>query len=234
MPNSKLSAVRMDLANVLYISYLVPSARIGSLVPRILPLATNENDQVYISFVAMKCFHVRLSILPWPRFNYDQLNLRTYVTDPKTGNPAVYFFQSGVSLRIVPILTRIMGIPWEKVSFNLDSTSQPRYRASGYWLGNLSFEIDSAADEIVPESVVHHITGSMMGFMGSEGKMRSIRINHRALEVKSAVLRNIRFPLPVEKGLVTDDELQKPDSVLLVPNAEFTVYFPPRSVSKRG
>jgi hypothetical protein len=221
-----LTTIKMDLANVLYISYLVPLTRIRQYVPRMLAFASDAADRVYVSFVAMKCHRVRLSGLPWPQFNYDQLNLRTYVLDPQTGNPAVFFLQSGVSMGIVPVLTRLMGIPWEKIEFDLDSTSQPRYRVSGEWLGELNFEIESPVGVSPRESIVQHLTGPLMGFMGSENKLRSFRISHRVLKVQPAALRSIRFPLPVEKGLVTETELETPDNVFMVPKAEFNVHVP--------
>lgn len=223
-----LTSIRMGLTNVLYISYLVPSIRIRPLVPSFLSLATNQADQVYLSFVAMKCNRVRLAALPWPRFDYDQLNLRTYVIDPNTGEPAVYFFRSGVSLGVIPLLTRILGIPWEKIAFKMDFTSRPRYRASGHWLGDINCEIDAPAGVLPAESVIEHLTGPMRGFIGSEGKVRSFRIDHRTLEIQPALLRSIEFPLPVKEGLIMESELRYPDTVLIVPRAEFTIYLPPQ------
>ncbi|MFC2018087.1 DUF2071 domain-containing protein [Chloroflexota bacterium] len=231
---SRFTTVKMDLESLVYISYLVPSGRVRQFVPRVLPLASDEGGNAYVSFVAMRCRHVRLSGIPWPRFNYDQLNLRTYVSDPQTGAPAVYFLKSGVSIGIVPLITRLMGIPWEKISLNMDASSRPIYRAWGNWLGQVDFEIGSRVGEALQEQVVRHLTGPMMGFMGGQGKLRRFRINHRSLEVHKAVLSYIRFPLPVEEGLVSETELQKPDSVLMVPEAEFTVYLPPHRVSERG
>jgi hypothetical protein len=224
----------MDLYDVIYISYLVPMARIHHFIPPILSLAVDESERTYVSFVAMRCRRVKLSIFPWPCFHYDQLNLRTYVIDPITDTPAVYFFRSGVSLGIVPMLTRIISIPWERITFQLDENYSSRYYASGNWLGELYFEIELSTEGVQEKSIIDHLTGPMIGFMGSQNKLRRFKITHQALEVQSAVLRKIRFPLPVEKGLVMDSELQKPDSVLIVPEAKFTVYLPPRSISERG
>lgn len=230
---SPFTTVKMGLESLVYISYLVPAGRVRHFVPRVLPLASDEGGNVYVSFVAMKCRNVRLSGIPWPRFNYDQLNLRTYVSEPQTGTPAVYFLKSGVSMGIVPLITRLMGIPWEKISFNMDARSRQVYRAWGSWLGQIDFEIGSRGGEALQEQVVRHLTGPMMGFMGGEGKLRRFRINHRSLEVQEAVLNYIRFPLPVEEGLISETQSQKPDSVLMVPEAEFTVYLPPRRVPER-
>jgi len=231
---SRLTTVKMDLESLIYISYLVPVERIRSFVPPVLPIASNDEEQAYVSFVAMKCRRVRLSGICWPSFNYDQLNLRTYVTDPHTGVPAVYFLNSGVSLVIIPIITRLITIPWEKVIFNLYPISDTTYRASGNWLGEINFEIKTQADHAPKKSVVQHLTGPMIGFIGTESKLRKFRINHRSLEVKPAVLTSISFSLPVEKGLLTKNELQGPASVLMVPKAEFIVYLPPHRVTERG
>ena len=231
---SHFTTVKMGLESLVYISYLLPSERVRPFVPGVLPLASDELGKIYVSFVAMKCRHVRLSNIPWPRFNYDQLNLRTYVSDPHSGAPAVYFLKSGVSIGIVPPITRLMGIPWEKISFNMDAGSSPVYRAWGDWLGQIDFEIGSLEGEALQEQLVRHLTGPMMGFMGGEGKLRRFRISHRSLEVRKAVLSYIRFPLPVEEGLLSEAELQQPDNVLMVPEAEFTVYLPPQRVLERG
>jgi len=225
-----LLSVKMDLANVIYISYRLPVSRIRPLIPNVLPVASDHNNNAFVSFVAMSCRRVRLSAFPWPRFNYDQLNLRTYIRDPKTGDPAVYFFQSGVSLGIIPPITHLAGIPWEKISFQLHSDGVSGYQASGQWRDDIHFEIVAPDGELPEDSVVEHLTGPMMGFMGSNGKLRSFRISHRALEVRPARLKSIEFSMPINNGLITADKLRQPDSVLMVPHAQFTVYLPPRRI----
>ena len=231
---SRFTTVKMDLEDLIYISYLVPSDRLRKTVPLVLPIASDGEGQVYVSFVAMKCKRVRLSGLRWPRFNYDQLNLRTYVSDPQTGAPAVYFLQSGVSISTVPLITRLLGIPWEKISFDLNMIAGSLYQASGKWLGEIEFEIESRNNEAVQESIIHHLTGPMIGFIGDEGKLRRFKIGHRSLKVHPVVLNSIRFPLPVSRGLIMENELQRPDNVLMVPKTEFTVYLPPHRVRERG
>jgi len=230
---SRFTTVRMDLENLIYISYRVPVSRIRPLVPPILSIASDDENRAYVSFVAMRCRNVRLSACSWPRFNYDQMNLRTYVIDPQTSGAAVYFFQSGVSIGIVPVITRLMGIPWQKIAFNLDKRSPSTYRASGHWRGAVAFEIESRRNEPLQELVVRHLTGPMMGFMGSQGNLCSFNIRHRSLEVQAGTLHSIRFPFAIQEGLVTEIELKQPDSVLMVPEAEFEIYLPPHRVSER-
>jgi hypothetical protein len=245
-PSNQLISVKMMLSHVVYISYRVPASRIRPLVPNILPLATPFPDQVFVSIVGMKCNRVRLSGFPWPSFNYDQLNIRTYVIDPQTGNQAVYFFHSGVTSPLVPLLTRILGIPWEKIAFGLqenrgEDQPRPTYRAIGRWKEDLNFEIEEPESSregtevfMDPKSEITHITGPLIAFMGPTGHTIRFEISHLPLEVHRARLLGIRFQIPAAMGILKEEELPKPNSVLLVPRTEFTVHLPPRRVYTRS
>lgn len=223
----KLLSIKMDLHNVLYVSYLVPVDRIRPLVPSELTLAST-NDKVFISIVAMRCRRVHLSGLRWPSFSYDQLNLRTYVADPETGKPAVYFFKSGVSSKLINTATSILGIPWERISFSLfterSDTGATYYRAAGNWNGEIEILMKSPVVEDLSKTVIEHITGPMAGFIGSDKRLKRIAIEHKVLDVRALSLLRIRFNLPVEAGLLITSELDKPDSVLIVPESRFTVF----------
>lgn len=223
-------SIRIDLENVIYISYRVPVPRIRHLIPDVLELNSDADNMTYLSLVAMKCRRVRLNVMPWPRFDYYQLNVRIYVKDPETGDPAVYFFRSGVSQCIIPLMTRLAGIPWEKISFKMVPESPCEFRASGEWSGKLGLEIVSPEGGLPENTLIEHLTGPLMGFMGSERSLRSFKISHRALQVLPAVLRKIDFPLPVKQEMIAANEIGRPDSVMMVPEAEFTVYLPPRRI----
>jgi len=211
-------------------------------VPDILILATVGSDKAFISIVSLKCENVRLASLPWPRFNYNQLNLRTYVRDPLTGNCAVYFFRSGVTSAATSIVTSLMGLPWRHIDFELQisrdsQTRYSRYLASGHWDGETVIEAEespSRLTEIEPfdnlESAVEYLTEPRIGFIGPEGRTRRFAIGHRQLEVRLGKLNEMRIPLAHATGLLEEGEVEEPHSVLLVPWAEFTVYLPPRRI----
>lgn len=82
-------SVTMKLCDILYLSYLVPASRIRPFVPEILPMAYID-DRVFISIVIFHSSGVRLVNLPSLRFDYNQINLRTYVKDPQTKNHGFY------------------------------------------------------------------------------------------------------------------------------------------------
>jgi hypothetical protein len=225
---SNLISVNMDLRDVLYISYRVPLTRVRPLVPSVLPLASIDGS-VFVSLIAMQCRRVHLSVLKWPSFNYDQLNMRTYVTDPETGKPAVYFFRSGVSSRIIPIATRIAGVPWQHISFDLymegaGTDNVKKYKASGYWAGNIDIEMETSADNKLDAETVEHVTGPMAGFIGSGNNLKRIDIEHKNLEVRRLSLSHIKFRLPIDAGILEESELESPDSVLMIPLSRFTIH----------
>jgi len=219
--------VKMELQNVLYLSYLVPVDRLRPMVPPGLRLNAT-GSAVFLSIVAMQCRKVHLSFLGWPSVSYDQLNLRTYVIDPKTGDPAVYFFRSGVSSNLIPVATRLLGIPWERISFSLaaeqDGSGADFYKAAGDWNGEIEIQMKSAPAEDSDATVIDVITGPLAGFIGSGERLKRIAIKHQVLDVRRLSLLQIRFPLPVEAGLLAAPELEKPDSVLIVPESQFSVF----------
>jgi uncharacterized protein YqjF (DUF2071 family) len=238
---SGLMSVRMILRHVVYVSYCVPASRMRLLVPRALSLSEVEPERSFVSVVAMRCRDVRLAGLPRPRFDYRQLNLRTYVTDPVSGGNAVYFLRSGVTSRAISRLTSLIGLPWERIQFELNAGGAGgrglHFEASGRWTGEISIsarESQVKTGDMSPfdsvESAVDHLTGPLVGFIGSEGHARRFEIRHRPLEVLSGTLGQLRFPLLDSTGLVEASEMQKPQNVLLVPEAEFTVCLPARRV----
>ncbi len=64
----ELLTVKMDLHNLLFISYLVSADRIRQLVPPELTSST-LNNKVFKSIVDMQCKIVHLFNWTWPRFN---------------------------------------------------------------------------------------------------------------------------------------------------------------------
>jgi len=223
----QLLTIKMDLHNLLYLSYLVPADRLRPLVPSWLTLDSLEN-KVFLSIVAMQCRRVHLSHLQWPNFGYDQLNLRTYVIDPITGNPAVYFFQSGVSSKIIPAATCILGIPWAHISFNLlterSADGTDFYRAIGNWNGEIEILMKSSLIKNTQDNIIRHITEPMAGLSAEGKKLKRIVIEHKVLDVRFLSLSQIKFNLPVDAGLLAAAELDKPDSILIVPQARFSVF----------
>jgi uncharacterized protein YqjF (DUF2071 family) len=78
----QLTRVEMKLRHVAYLSYLIPAPRVRRLVPSVLPLSAVDENKVFVSIVALQSRDMRLASFPLVRFNYNQINVRTYVKGP--------------------------------------------------------------------------------------------------------------------------------------------------------
>ena len=234
----KLS-VTMKLCDILYLSYLVPASRIRPFVPEILPLASID-DRVFISIVIFHSSGVRLVNIPFLHFNYDQINLRTYVKDPQTKNHGVYFFRSGITSATTFFLSRFLNFPWENIPFSIKSEQDKeghyvRYVASGDWQGKFNIEVKEASSQTMnsapfstPEEAVQYLTGPLIGFYGSSQKLQRFEIKHSHIQPRSCEALNISFPLLTTSGLLEKVEIHQPHNALLSPQSQFHVLFPPR------
>jgi hypothetical protein len=234
-------SVDMTLKNVLYLSYLVPAARVRALVPERLPLAIIEGERVFISAVSLTSERVRLNVCPWPRFRYHQLNLRTYVLDPKTGGMAVYFFRSGLTSATTSRLTRLLGLPWEHADLSLDVRRDDPDTVTGYllegnWDGPLRIEASTMAkrpESFGPFTDLEHMMAYLInppaGYYGPSGKTRRFEVSHRSLSPFSADLRDVSLPTMEGLGLLSAGEMAHPHDVLYLPEASFRIHMPPRA-----
>jgi len=230
--------VQMALRDVLYVSYAVSPRRMRTLVPDILSLATVGDDMAFLSIVVLHSTQVRMSLLPFARFNYNQLNIRTYVVDPVSGKHAVYFIRSGVTSRFISRVTRLLGIPWQLI--DLDTKVNPQqemssYVASGNWDRSFSIKAQAFSDESKKppffenrESAVDFLIRPLIGFVGDKRRLGRFAIQHPEVEPQSCALTELDFPLFANLGVV--DELNDPHSVFFLPMADFSIYLPPTRI----
>ena len=236
----QLTRVKMTLRHVLYISYLIPAARLGAYVPDILRLSIVDGDKAFVSVVILQSAEVHLSTLPFPRFTYNQVNIRTYVKDPHSGSQAVYFLKSGVTSPVISLVTRVVGIPWQHISATTEMSERNQnkrasYFVSGDWAGEFSIEVaeDPRQAAALPpfrdtESAIDYLIRPLVGCYGITGHIRRFRIFHPEVSPLFGLLEQFRFPLFQSMNLT--DEIEKPHSVLLVPEAHFSIYMPPDRV----
>lgn len=73
--------------------------------------------------------------------------------------------------------------------------------------------------------VTHPLVGH---YHRRDGRLGSYSIWHDRLRLKRARARRAYFALFERLGLLSADEQRTPHSVLVQPEAEFTIYLPPR------
>ncbi|MCU0580849.1 MAG: DUF2071 domain-containing protein [Syntrophales bacterium] len=236
-----LMRIDMILNHVLYLTYEIPATDLRPFVPRSLSLATAGKNRAFVSIVVLQCRNVHASWLPFPRFNYTQMNLRTYVKDPATGEQAVYFLRSAVTSTLVSIMTRTIGIPWEQGV--LDLKVFPRtgentlsYDLTGNWQGDIRVHAEALAP--LPDAMAPFVTTAqairflllpMTGFFGKD-RVKGFHITHPALQPQALKLREIKIPFFSNMPLLKETDWNDPHSVLYVPEATFRIFLPASTV----
>jgi hypothetical protein len=239
---SRLMRVQMELRHVLYLNYLVPAPRVRPLVPELLPLAIVDLNRVFVSVVILRSEGVRATLLPFPCFNYNQINVRTYVIDPQSGKQAVCFLKSGVTSALVSFLTRTIGIPWQHIALDMkvetdEVTNYASYEIAGNWDGEFSVKVQGTPLpplQISPfddtESAVNYLVRPLIGFFGKGDEATRFGIRHPEINPCAGSLSSIHFPFLNSLNIIEEKEIGNPQSVLFVPEAQFYIYLPPTRV----
>lgn len=236
----------MLLRNVLYISYCLPASTLRPLVPDYLPLRLVGQDQSFLSIVIINCQDVHSAVFPFPRFNYNQLNLRAYVINPESGQSAVYFLKSGVTSPVISTLTRRIGIPWEKIKLEIQSKPDTQnhfieYVSAGCWQNK--FKIVAGLNLTSPENIspfdnieyaINYLVRPLEGFFINGEKIGQIRIQHPQITPQFGTLKLLDFPLLNQAIKIRDMVLEKPHSVLFVNESNFSIYMPPRYIKTQA
>jgi hypothetical protein len=239
MPGSmmrNLARVEMALHNVIYLSYRLHQEIIRPLIPASLPLAVIDKDDVFISIVLLTSREVHSTFIPLPRFTYEQVNVRTYVRDPQSGESGVYFLSSAVSSGFISAITRSIGLTWEYRTEKVSSDGSITINIAGKWNEDFAVEVNSDTDKI-PEYApfkcgqvaADYLIRPLMGFFGDSQSLKRFIIWHPPVEPLSIKLLCIDFPLQRMLQLEQID-LSTPHSVFLVKNARFYIYLPPVGV----
>jgi hypothetical protein len=243
---NRLLRIEMILRDVLYISYRVPAGAVRPFVPEALSLATIGEDGAFISVVLLRCCHVHATYFPLPRFNYEQINIRTYVKDPETGKQAVYFIRSAVTSPVVSALTNTIGLPWELATLNLSVSRSPvnqaiAYSAAGDWQGKISLKVEEFSPLPSgmppfqsPREAMAFLILPLTGFFGRRDHVKGFHIRHPEMMSRTARLADFTFPLLTGLGLMAVADIRNPHSVLYVPEASFYIYLPARAVVSKG
>jgi hypothetical protein len=180
---------------------------------------------------------VHLNFFGFPRFNYNQINIRTYVKDPQTEKQGVYFLFSGITSRFSAFLTSLMGVSWEYANFELhikdtERIEQRFWQTNGRWHGDLCIEASTTVTSLKEcppfknaEEAIAYLTGPLVGFYSSNSGIKRLKIWHPVIEPYLATVETIHLPLLESLGLLNGDE--KP-TVMYVPESPFRIFLPPR------
>lgn len=240
----RLMSVEMLLRDMLYVSYLAPVSRLNPFLPPVLKPATVDGENVFVSLVIFRGKTSGAATIPAPRIPFDQVNIRTYVIDPMTGKPAVYFVHCGISGSFITFLYRTLsGMPVEHTPFSIKpekgtNGSYSHYNASGTWNGQFTIEteeISPALDTLAPfpnvQRAIDYLIDPLVGFYSDENTLRRLEVYHGPLVPRVCRATTINFPYLTRLGIVPEDEVSSPHNVLLVPVTPFFINLPAKKYS---
>jgi uncharacterized protein YqjF (DUF2071 family) len=238
----KLLSVEMFLRDMLYISYLIPASRIQRLLPPALKPAIVDGENVFVTLVIFRGKTSGAASIPTPHIPFDQVNIRTYVIDPVTGKPSVYFVHCGISGALITFLYRALsGMPVEHTPFSIEAAINrdgrySRYEVSGRWNGKFAIE----AEEISPaltalspfptvQEAIDYLIDPLVGFYSDGRVLRQLEVHHGPLVPRVCRPAKILFPYLSQLGIVPEDEVSLPHNTLLVPFTPFLIYLPAKT-----
>jgi hypothetical protein len=231
--------VQMDIYDVLYLSYIIPEERLRPAVPDNVYLAAPIQGKAIISLVIFRSKNVTASLFPFIHFNYDQINLRTYVVDPSTGKNAVFFLKSGITSRFISVITNLLQIPWQSVFLSLDTRYNDErgfvhYAVEGDWEGPFNIVLNANRDPVVNpipfnalDEAIRFLTGPAVGFYNTSRGLICFEVKHSEIRPAMGAISSIQLPMLPLSGLITNEELWRPTNVLVAPDGHFTIYMPP-------
>jgi hypothetical protein len=238
----RLLSVEMLLRDMLYVSYLIPASRLSPLLPPALKPAVVDGENVFVTLVIFQGKTSGGATIPTPRIPFDQVNIRTYVIDPVTRMPSVYFVHCGISGGLITFLYRTLsGMPVEHTPFSIKpergvDNSYSRYEVSGMWHGPFTIE----AEEISPalttlppfpnvQEAIDYLIDPLVGFYSDGSVLRRLEVYHDPLVPRVCRPTKIIFPYLSQLGIVPEDEVSLPHNILLIPFTPFLIYLPARS-----
>jgi hypothetical protein len=132
-------------------------------------------------------------------------------------------------------------MPVEHTPFAIESEktkngSYSRYEVSGRWNGVFAIEaeeISPALTHLAPFPDVHqaieYLIDPLIGFYSDGRILRRLEVYHEPLVPRVCKPGRVLFPYLYQLGMVSEDEVPMPDSVLLVPFTPFLIYLPARA-----
>jgi hypothetical protein len=240
MGKRRAPSVVMVLKDMLYVSYLLPAERIASMVPRGLVPATADGKNGFLSLVIFKGNTKEAFHIPAPALPFDQVNIRTYVVDPRTKETAVYFIRCGISGRFITFMYRMLsGMPVEPCAFEItadtgDAGDYGSYRVEGNWRGPFTIMASETAPALTGLDPFPNVDGALLylmnpavGLYPAWGSLRRLEIFHEPLKPRVCRATGVSFPCLTDLGLLNTEEISEPHNLLLVPYTPFEIFLPP-------
>lgn len=240
--------VRSTLRHFAMVNYALPAERLAPFIPgdrfEIAEFPIGGRRLAMLSVVPFWDADFRfVRLAPFLKFQFAQTNHRVYVTDRRTGEPAVWFFGTTLGSPLVQVPRTFWRLPWHGAryvfdcEYDRDRRAYARYRveiASDWCAGRLTLEDTGAAASLVNGFasldeqrliLTHPVAGY---FQRLDGRLGSYSIWHDEIPLTGAVARSAYWSLYERLGILSGAEMARPHSAFLCPAVEFDIHLPPR------
>ena len=233
------------------ITYAVaPESLSRHLAPRFEPVCVRLADGKLHALVSVVPFHdvdFRLARFPLIRFAFGQTNYRAYVRDRETGTHCAWFFGTTLDSGTAIFPRYLWKLPWHRGRINFSCQpeeevyhryymeTKSRWAAAEVELEDAGGPLDHLDGFPDLETAMVVLTHPLEGFyLRRDGVLGSYRVWHNRLTPRVGNCRKASFALLDRLGLVAFADQDRPYSVMLQRQIEFTIYLPPRKLTGKA
>ena len=201
------------------------------LPPSLRPVV--RNGHAFVSAALFRNRALRPAVLGIPRMTSFQMNVRSYVFDPVSGEPdSVFFHGLYLSRRwLVALSSRLLGVRFQHLSLTVAARHEgervARYeaRAADGRVNVLAQE----ADQAVGQEMLGFLTNPHTGYvLGRDDVLRCWSIWHRPQEVHTMAVNRATVAPVAALGVGA------PQWAFYVRSIDYEVYLPPTAAMKRS
>jgi uncharacterized protein YqjF (DUF2071 family) len=221
--------VLVTLEDQIIVTWRAGEAALRRHLPHTLTPVVRGGD-AFVSAVLFRNRALRPAVPGIPRLGSRQMNVRSYVLDPTTGEPGSVFFHGlYVSRRwLARVSSRLFDVAFEYRPFTIEARHDGA-RLVDWHARSRDGRVDVAAhagDFAIDEPTLDLLTNAHTGYVrDARGTLRVWSIWHRPQTIHTAV---------VDHATVTDLpalDLGAPESALYVRSVDYEIYLPARVVA---
>ncbi|CAN5360804.1 hypothetical protein BH09MYX1_BH09MYX1_22270 [soil metagenome] len=244
--------VRCPLEHFLMVTYAVDPAKLsphydGERFTLDL-VETAEGPRALVSAVSFLDADFRFVLAPFAPMVFGQTNYRFYVKDRATEEHAAWFIGTTLGHDVVHVARALFKLPWHPAEYTFETgrSHDGRYHrfrqiVRSEW-GPAFYDVEDTGaplqlrdapgypdhDEMFLR-LCHPVTGY---FFRTDGGVARYSIWHEKLALRVAKPRALYIGLFDRLGLVREDEMMRPHSVLVASKVLFHIHLPPRRLSE--
>lgn len=214
------------LHNFALINYRVPPSYIRKHISPDFDVTTFDGFGL-VSIVPFHETDFTLSFMPKKKFDFWQINYRTYVYNKKTGERGVWFFGNDLASPLVKIPKYGWGLPWHKMDIQEVHDEHGQSFSSKSTFSNnevVYFKSDRPHD--LNKEDFEKLTNPTKGFYyRRDGKVGTYSIMHPPMKLTICFPQKLQFSFLSRMGL---DYYPLPQSMYSAEPIDFTIFLPPR------